>query len=66
MNSTLAVSRKKIAARRISVILDESPDIIGRPAINTLISFYDFLSNRKTVLPWTQALLSLVIVQQQL
>ena len=42
--------KEKIARRRISVILDESPDVIGRPAINTLISFYNSLSNRKTVL----------------
>ena len=50
MNNTRAMSRKQIANRKISVILDESPDKIGRPVINTLILLNDFHNNRKIVL----------------
>ena len=46
----MSVIKQKTALTKISVILDESPDIAGRTAINTLISFYDHTSNKKTVL----------------
>lgn len=33
--------KKKIMDKTICFIMDESPDVLGRPAINTLIAFYD-------------------------
>ncbi len=36
--------------KNISLIIDESSDILGRPAVNTFVSFYDDINNSKKVL----------------
>jgi hypothetical protein len=41
--------KEKIADKKICIILDESPDVLGRSAMNMLISFYDTPSNMKMV-----------------
>ena len=44
----------KIADQKICFILNESPDVLGRPALNILITFYDPQRNPKVV-TWMQA-----------
>lgn len=46
------VDHKKlnIVDQKVCLILDESSDIIGRPAVNTLISFYNSSTKNKCVL----------------
>ena len=39
-----------VSRRKISLIIDESPDILGRKTVNTLISFYNERKKEKTVL----------------
>ena len=46
----MCVFKEKTAAMKISTTLDESPDLLGWPAINTLISFYDSASDKKMIL----------------
>ena len=46
----MAIIKEKTAAVKVNIILDESPDVVGRSAINTLISFYDCTTNQKLVL----------------
>uniref|UniRef100_A0A1X7U6P4 DUF4371 domain-containing protein n=1 Tax=Amphimedon queenslandica TaxID=400682 RepID=A0A1X7U6P4_AMPQE len=41
--------KEKIIDQKLSLILDESSDVIGRPAVNTLASFYDSSLNNKSV-----------------
>ena len=36
-----------IEDKKFSFIIDESPDVLGRPAVNTLISFYDDSRGKK-------------------
>ena len=38
-----------IADKKFCFIIDESPDVLGRPAVNTLISFYDDSAGKKAV-----------------
>lgn len=38
-----------IADKKFCFIIDESPDVLGRPAVNTLISFYDDSAGNKAV-----------------
>ena len=39
-----------VSRRKISLIINESPDILGRKTVNTLISFYNERKKEKTVL----------------
>ena len=41
--------KELIIDQKICLIIDESPDVLGRPAVNTLISFYDKASRAKAV-----------------
>uniref|UniRef100_A0A1X7TIJ3 DUF4371 domain-containing protein n=1 Tax=Amphimedon queenslandica TaxID=400682 RepID=A0A1X7TIJ3_AMPQE len=41
--------KEKMIDQKLSLILDESSDVIGRPAVNTLASFYDSSLNSKCV-----------------
>lgn len=38
-----------ITGKKFCFIIDESPDVLGRPAVNTLISFFNDSSGKKTV-----------------
>ena len=38
-----------IEDKKFCFIIDESPDVLGRPAVNTLISFYDHSIGKKVV-----------------
>jgi hypothetical protein len=42
--------KTKLRAKKISLIIDETSDILGRPAVSTLVSFYDQIKNTKSVL----------------
>ncbi len=42
--------KTKLKAIKISLIIDETRDILGRLAVNTLVSFYDQIKNTKSVL----------------
>ncbi len=41
--------REMINDRKISIVIDESPDIIGRKTVNTLITFFDEKTKSKKV-----------------
>ena len=49
-NEHMSTIKSKIVGKKICFIIDESPDILGRPAVNTLIAFYDDDRFAKTVL----------------
>jgi hypothetical protein len=49
-DSHLSYVKNIISDRKISLIMNESPDIIGRKTVNTLISFNYALKNKKCVL----------------
>jgi hypothetical protein len=42
--------KSKLKSTKISLIVDESPDLLGRKAVNTLVSFIDPSSKEKSVL----------------
>ena len=39
-----------LEGHKISIIVDESPDVVGRPTVNTLFVFYNSKKNQKQVL----------------
>jgi hypothetical protein len=49
-NNHINFIKNIVSERKISLIIDESPDIIGRKTVNTLISFYNGLKKEKMVL----------------
>jgi len=49
--------KDKIKKKKISLIIDESPDFMGRPALNILTSFYDFEKREKKILLLKTAIL---------
>ena len=42
--------KEKISGKKICLIVDESPDVLGRPAVNSIIAFYDDDLMEKAVL----------------
>ncbi len=42
--------KDKVYNKKISLVFDESPDIIGRKTVNTLCGFYDNALNKKNIL----------------
>jgi hypothetical protein len=49
--------KNKIQNQKISLIIDESPDFMGRPALNVLTSFFDFEKKEKKILLLKTAIL---------
>ena len=45
-----SVVKQNIVDQKVCLILDQSSDIIGRPIVNTLISFYNSSTKNKCVL----------------
>ena len=43
------VMLEMMADTKVSIIMDESPDVIGRQAVNTLFCFYDRNKNSKYI-----------------
>ena len=43
------VIKFRIQDQKVCIIADESPDILGRPAVNTLLSYYVAEKNEKAV-----------------
>lgn len=43
------VLKRKMAGAKVSIIVDESPDITGTPTVNTLFSYYDAETKSKAV-----------------
>ena len=41
--------KTKIHDQKITLIIDESPDLMGRPALNILASFFDYETRQKRI-----------------
>ena len=41
--------KQEIADRKVSVIMDKSPEVLGRPAVNTLFCYHSRESNEKSI-----------------
>jgi hypothetical protein len=42
--------KDKLISKKLSLIIDETSDLLGRPTVNTLVSLYDDSKNKKLVL----------------